>query len=155
NNTILIEIFKNKKHLLQTVIIPTIVQFIIQNKEDKWILSMIENMFYFTDYEEQMQILEITKSIIDGEHKDIFDISSNVPRERIIAEELENFLQQMPIYFSFESFLKFRLRTYTETLLKYIELAIDEYKLEQEYQAFIQGLREFTAQQEPKLEQLH
>lgn len=153
-NTVIIRISNNREEILSTYLIPKIVEFIIQHKEDKWILSMLADMFYFTEYEEQMQILEITKSLLDGENKEAFGVSDYLPRDRMIAEELAGFLQG-PIYFSFESFLKFRLRSYTETLLKFIELAIDEYKLEQEYQTFIQGLREFTADRESKIEQLH
>jgi putative sporulation protein YtxC len=59
------------------------------------------------------------------------------------------------ISLSFDSFIKFRLRSYLSVLENYIELSIDEYKMEQEYQMFVQTLREFLRHQEPKMEVLH
>ncbi len=40
-------------------------------------------------------------------------------------------------------------------LESYVEISIDEYKMEQEYQMFVQTLREFLANREPKIETLH
>ena len=57
--------------------------------------------------------------------------------------------------FSFDSFVTFRLRPFINELRKYVELSLDEYRMEQEYQMFIQILREFLNDREPKLEQLH
>jgi putative sporulation protein YtxC len=59
------------------------------------------------------------------------------------------------ISLSFDSFIKFRLRSYLSVLENYIELSIDEYKMEQEYQMFVQTLREFLQHQQPKMEILH
>ncbi|MCH1627303.1 putative sporulation protein YtxC [Ferdinandcohnia quinoae] len=153
-NVVSIFIAKKNQYVLRSVIIPALTEYIIQNKEDEWILSMIETIFYFTDYDEKKQILEIAKSLLDGNSPDIPIVPDSIPREQVIAEILSGFLKE-PISFSFESFLKFRLRSYTENLLHIVELAIDEYKLEQEYQAFVQGLRDFTVDRESKLEQIH
>ncbi|MFS0822451.1 putative sporulation protein YtxC [Bacillus sp. 1P02SD] len=151
-----VAVFASEKtnYVVQVVIIPVMTEFIIKNKEDHWILDYIENIFYFTDFEEKKQILEIAKALMDGNNPDIPAVQDVVPREQLIAEALHEFLQ-VPISFSFESFLKFRMRSYNEILLQIVESAIDEYKLEQEYQTFIQGLREFREKREPKLEQLH
>jgi putative sporulation protein YtxC len=42
-----------------------------------------------------------------------------------------------------------------EKLEKYVEISIDEYKMEQEYQIFIQTLRDFVSSRAPKLSHLH
>ena len=42
-----------------------------------------------------------------------------------------------------------------ERLQHYVELAIDEYKLEQEYQNFVQMLRDCVASKQPKLSVIH
>jgi putative sporulation protein YtxC len=136
------------------VLIPVLIKFIIHLKEDQWMLSLISNMFYFNDVEEQQQILQIAQSIIDGERSDIPNIGPMMPRETFIEEALKEFLQQS-VSFSFESFVKFRLRKYHDRLLQYVELAIEEYKLEQEYQNFIQSLRDFVRDREPKLTNIH
>ncbi|MFT4415126.1 putative sporulation protein YtxC [Fredinandcohnia humi] len=153
-NIVSVYIAKKNQYVVQAIMIPAITDFIIRTKEDNWILSIIENLFYFTDYEEKKQILEIAKYLLDGNNPEIPSIQDFVSREVLISEVLQDFLK-MPISFSFESFIKFRLRTYNELLLQYVESAIDEYKLEQEYQAFIQGLRDFRENREPKLDQIH
>jgi len=153
-NVVSVFISEKVQYAVQVVVIPVMAEFIIHNKEDNWILDYIENLFYFTDYEEKKQILEIAKGWMDGNNPDIPGVQDVVPREQLIVEALHDFME-IPISFSFESFLKFRMRSYNEALLQIIESAIDEYKLEQEYQTFIQGLREFREKREPKLEQLH
>jgi putative sporulation protein YtxC len=153
-NVVSVFISEKIQYAVQAVVIPVMAEFIIHNKEDNWILDYIENLFYFTDYEEKKQILEIAKGLMDGNNPDIPGVQDVVPRDQLIVEALHDFME-IPISFSFESFLKFRMRSYNEALLQIIESAIDEYKLEQEYQTFIQGLREFREKREPKLEQLH
>jgi len=150
-----ININKRTPEVIRSFLIPGITKFIVKFVEDRWILSMITNLFYYKDNEEQQQILQLAHSFIDGERCDYRSGRQPVvPREKLIEEALLEFLDD-GISFLFESFLKFRLKKYSDRLLHYIELAIDEYKLEQEYQNFIQTLRDFLATREPKLENIH
>ena len=55
---------------------------------------------------------------------------------------------------SFSSFQKFRLHKYIDSLREYVEIAIEEYKMEQEYQSFVQSLRDYLAKKESKLSKL-
>jgi putative sporulation protein YtxC len=57
--------------------------------------------------------------------------------------------------FSIVSFVTFRLKRYIERLHHYVELAIDEYKLEQEYQNFVQMLRDYVSEREAKWSVVH
>ncbi|MCB6946227.1 putative sporulation protein YtxC, partial [[Eubacterium] rectale] len=41
-----------------------------------------------------------------------------------------------------------------DCLDRYIGIAIDEYKMEQEYQIFVQSLRDYLKQKEPKREKI-
>ncbi|MCA1032005.1 putative sporulation protein YtxC [Bacillus timonensis] len=141
-------------HAIQTIIIPVIAKYIIYTKEDEWILSMIENQYYYTDYEEKNQILSIVHSIMEGEIKNIPEAKEFSSREKVIEESLKGFIVQ-PISFSFESFLKFRMKQYTDRLLQYVELAIDEYKLEQEYQNFVHTLRDYTMSRQSTFDHIH
>lgn len=59
------------------------------------------------------------------------------------------------ISFSFDSFVTFRLRPFINRLEKYVELSIDEYKMEQEYQMFIQTLRDFISSRSAQKNSLH
>lgn len=139
---------------LKAFLVPILTEFIYKIKEDKWLLAIISNFFYFDDYEEQQQILSIAHSISDGEIKNIPEVHSILTRHKLIEKTLYQFLK-VPISFSFESFVKFRLKPYHDLLFQFVALAIDEYKFEQEYQSFIQTLRELLDNRKAKLSCLH
>ncbi|MBE4908226.1 putative sporulation protein YtxC [Bacillus luteolus] len=153
-NIITICIDKKSNELVDSFIIPVITSFFIETKEDIWMLSMMQELFYFSDFEERQQILEIARSIIEGERKGIPVIADLVPREELISTSLSTLLTDS-ISFSFESFIKFRLKDYSDRLLQYVEISIDEYKLEQEYQNFIQNLRDYITERDSKLEHVN
>ncbi|BBP91448.1 hypothetical protein BsIDN1_50660 [Bacillus safensis] len=56
------------------------------------------------------------------------------------------------VFFSIGSFMTFRLSEYDRRLKNYVEVSIEEYKMEQEYQNFIQSLRDYVMAREPRLE---
>ncbi|MFY4774643.1 putative sporulation protein YtxC [Metabacillus sp. RGM 3146] len=139
---------------IDSFVIPAIIQFIIEQKENLLILSVVENQFFFTDKDEQQQILHIAQSIMDGERSDIPNIQKFIDRTECIQSALENLLKPN-LAFSFESFLTFRLHEYRKRLNHYAEVAIEEYKLEQEYQNFIQFLRDYVLSKSPQFEKIH
>lgn len=143
--------------IIATVIIPVLLKFIIKVVEVRWMKEMISNMFYFTDEEEQRQIMSIARSIIDGEKLELptmLQLNEGLLREKMITNALQDFLT-MSVSFSFESFLQFRLKEYRFRLVQYIEAAIDEYKLEQEYQNFVENLRRYVYNKESLMETIH
>jgi putative sporulation protein YtxC len=150
-----IYIYDNNDGVIFSDIIPAITRFILRFVEDRLLLSIISGTFYFQDKEEQQQILQLAHSFLDGERYDYRKGKQPfVSRETLIREALEQFLKD-GLSFSFSSFITFRLKSYMERLQHYVELAIDEYKLEQEYQNFVQTLRDCVAARPPKLSQIH
>ena len=142
---------------IEELIIPVLKEFIITFVEGEWIKEMISSLFYFTDEEEQQQIMSITRSILEGEKTDLPSVNPYETyslREKMIDEALRNFITK-GVSFSFESFLQFRLKDYRQHLLTYVEAAIDEYKLEQEYQTFIENLRRYVFEKESLISTLH
>jgi putative sporulation protein YtxC len=137
-------IYLDINHLYYEVIKPSILniltEYIIESNEEKWILEQIQKAFYYHETDEQEQILAISQSIMEGEKMDVPKIENWQPREKLISNALSNLLVPNNS-FTYESFLKFRLKVYREQLNKYVEIAIDEYKLEQEYQEIIDQLR--------------
>jgi putative sporulation protein YtxC len=129
--------------------------FILKTKRDDWLRKIIAEQFFYEDIDEQEQILEIVYSIIDGENKELQELLDDQQEELMVQEAVGDLLQDANIAFSFEAFVKFRLRDYKEKLLKYVEVSIDEYKMEQEYQVFVQTLREFLNSKKEKLQTLH
>ncbi|MFZ7945634.1 putative sporulation protein YtxC [Neobacillus sp. 19] len=129
--------------------------YITSIKRNDWFREIIRNQYYFEDLEEIQQIMEIIYSIIEGQREDLAVFLKETSGELELIKAAINQIFQGDVSFSFDSFLKFRLRPYLQILEGYVELAIDEYKMEQEYQMFVQMLRDFLMNREPKMESLH
>ncbi|MTH52893.1 putative sporulation protein YtxC [Bacillus mangrovi] len=139
---------------IRSFLIPLLSEYITEKMESLWILSILENQFYFTDTDELQQILNISQSIMEGERTDIPNVERFSGKEEFVKETLGQFIQP-GLRFSFHSFVRFRLSGYMHKLKRYAEAAIEEYKLEQEYQSFIQLLREYVIQKHPLLAEVH
>lgn len=129
-------------------------EFVIATEEERILLNIIQSMFYFEDRDEQEQILTIVKSIIQGEKPDLPGLKQVLSRRQIIYHAFSGFLTDVT-YFQYESFLRFRLKPYYQCLQRYVEMAIDEYKLEQEYQGIVENLRRLLKQRKPQLDMVH
>lgn len=129
-------------------------EFITVIKRDDWFCDILKNQYYFEDLEEQHQILEIIYSVLEGQREDIKGLVKETNVEPNIREAIDHIFQDN-VSFSIEALLKFRLRSYLQLLENYVEISIDEYKMEQEYQMFVHMLRDFLANREPKMDVLH
>ena len=129
-------------------------QFITKYKQDDWFRRIMAEYYYYQDEEEQQQILEIIHSIIEGNRIELASFVSNIGIEKKMKDAISEIFQDN-IAFSFDSFVKFRMRPLFDQMAKYVEVSIDEYKMEQEYQMFIQTLRDFLRGRQAKLHQIH
>jgi len=155
DSLVTIYIYGDTDEAISCDLIPAMTTLILHFIEDRLLLSIISDTFYFQDKEEQQQILQLAHSFLDGERYDYrMGKQPSVSRKTLIANALKHFLKD-GLSFSFSSFVTFRLKPYMEQLQHYVELAIDEYKLEQEYQNFVQMLRDFVAAKRPKLPVIH
>lgn len=139
---------------IQAYIEPVLTRFFTECKEDEYMLSVIEGDYYFLDRDEQQQILQLAHSIMEGELEGLPLNKDDTPREHYIIQELQTICLEENV-FSIRSFMTFRLGRYYERLRSYVEAAIDEYKMEQEYQTFIQSLRDYVMSKEPMLDHVH
>lgn len=130
-----------------------ITRYIIEHHEKDWIMNIIEKYYYFTEPEEQVAILNIVSAIFAGEKNDLPQTETLKDRRETIMESLEGILKEHNTV-SFESIIRFRLTAYKEALRQYVEIAIDEYKLEQEYQVFIDKLRRIIRAYKPLCEKI-
>ncbi|WP_080844477.1 putative sporulation protein YtxC [Cytobacillus gottheilii] len=140
----------NSIHLLKEAFY----EFVIESKIEDWFRTILTDQYYYQVEEEQQQIMEIAQAIIEGNRE---DLSSFVPDQNV-KERVRKDIHQMiqpDINFSFDSFVKFRMRSFMDQLVKYIEISIDEYKMEQEYQMFVQMLREFLTDRPAKFQEIH
>lgn len=129
-------------------------QFILSVKLNDWIRHIIFTYYHYHDETEQQQIMDIVHSLIEGKHEELASFLPKINIKKQLTAIINNTFQDFPT-FSFDSFITFRLRSFMEELKKYVEIALDEYKMEQEYQMFIQTLRDFLQNREAKIKDLH
>lgn len=129
---------------------PILVKFFLECKEDEHMLSLIEETYCFTDQDEQQQILQLAHSIIEGEADDLPFEPLKLSRKQSILDELQTICLEEGVFY-IRSFQTFRLGSYYKQLRDITEAAIDEYKMEQEYQNFIQTLRDYVDAKQPRI----
>ncbi|WP_088103781.1 putative sporulation protein YtxC [Halalkalibacter urbisdiaboli] len=129
-------------------------EHVINTREEEWLLDIIETMFYFTDPEEQQQILTIARSILEGDRTDLPSIQPFFNRHAFIYDAFAKHLEEDTTFY-YDPFLTFRLREYGEMLIDCVEIAIDEYMLEQEYQNMIEDYRQYVQYKKPKMDLLY
>ncbi|RYM06905.1 hypothetical protein EWH99_01535 [Sporolactobacillus sp. THM7-7] len=123
-------------------------RFIMDNYEKRWLTEIIEKHYLFTEAEEKIAILNIVAAIFAGEKNDLPETDELPDRKQFMLEALEGILSECSVL-SFQSILRFRLTAYRKALRRFVEIAIDEYKLEQEYQVFIDKLRRIIRAYKP------
>jgi len=129
-------------------------EFILHYKSEEWARQVLTEQYYYTDEAEQRHILEILHSLLEKERKDLASLLGKLHLHECLDHAIGDLLKEN-LSFSFDSFVTFRLQDYTQKLHGYVEIAIDEYKMEQEYQVFIQTLRDFLAERKPKVQTIH
>ncbi|WP_157827533.1 putative sporulation protein YtxC [Niallia nealsonii] len=129
-------------------------QFILSNKCDSWAKEIVSNQYFFKEEAEQRHIIDIMHSILEGEKEDLANLIHDVNLEECLKGAVTDIFAEKKS-FSFDSFVQFRLRSFKEIIRKYVEISIDEYKMEQEYQVFVQTLREFLINRKPKKQIIH
>ncbi len=127
--------------------------FLLEEKLHQALEQIIIQKFYFRERDEIDSILQFATSIFEGK--------KNASQQLLFADEKQWIRKGLsPVLrerhsFSFDAFTTFRLKSFYQSLEKYAMLAIDEYKLEQDYQNFIATLRDFLHKREPKMSYLH
>ncbi|PLR98101.1 putative sporulation protein YtxC [Bacillus sp. T33-2] len=129
-------------------------EFIILTKRDEWCRTILSENYFFTDPEEQGQILDILYSVLEGNRKELAGFFKGLSDERTLMAAIDELFSKK-ITFSFDSFVMFRLKSYIEQLGSYLKVAIDEFKMEQDYQMFVQTLREFLVGRPAQFSHLH
>ena len=136
-----------------TLLSETFHSFLLEEKMLPVLKQIIIGKFFYREQEEIDAIIEIASSIIEAENLECGGILFS--REKQLIEEGLQSILAGKVSFSFDSFTTFRLRSFQHALEEYAVRAIDEYKLEQDYQTFIAMLRDCLHEQESKVPKLH
>lgn len=139
---------------IKPVIAEILKKHVIESKEEILLLDIIDNIFFYDDREEQTEILAMAKSILCGERLDLPNVTKLFLTEQLIYNAFINFLTRH-CKFCYESFLTFRLKGYVDRLIDCVEMSIDEYQLEQEYQNLVESLRYYLKSRSPELTCIH
>ncbi|MGG3734419.1 putative sporulation protein YtxC [Heyndrickxia coagulans] len=143
-----VEAAASKKELQAAV-----ADFIMKKKRNEWICNQLQQAYFFRAKEEQNRILEIVAGMLKGERPELTDMAGGIEERAAIEGAVAPLVGEsrtLPL----ASVLTFRLKGYFDCLDRYIGIAIDEYKMEQEYQIFVQSLRDYLKQKEPKREKI-
>lgn len=151
---VIIHIPVQESRYIDKVVIPVFMKHIINTKQDEWISEILKDKFYFKEREERNQILHMAHSILKGKRKGLIDAPSKESGRALVQSSLRGWIQDT-MSFSFGAYIRFRLRKYNEFLYRTAEMAIDEYKLEQEYQMFVETLRQQVSSRKSRLSCLH
>jgi putative sporulation protein YtxC len=139
---------------IKLVITEVLTKHVIETKEEMLLLDIISHIFFYDDLEEQTQILAMAKSILSGERLDLPSVRKLFATETLIYAAFSDFLTKN-CQFCYESFFTFRLKGYLDNLIDCVEMSIDEYQLEQEYQNLVENLRYYLKKSSPKLTCIH
>ncbi|PEJ96611.1 putative sporulation protein YtxC, partial [Bacillus toyonensis] len=143
-----------ESHYIEKILLPVMVYFIVNVKQNEWIYTILKEKFFYEEQEECHQILHIAQEVLKGRRNGVARELTRYTFESYIKSSLNNWLCD-PLSFSFSSYVRFRLRTYREMVAKLTEVAIDEYKMEQEYQMFIETLRQQVSNRKSRLSCMH
>ncbi|MED4476116.1 sporulation protein YtxC [Oceanobacillus caeni] len=121
------------------------------------IKDIIKKKYYFSDDEEIKRIHEITNWILSENNAESFLHVKRTERDHP-KDLLENlFLKHIrdSSIIHYDSIVKFGLKEFRNEMIDYVGLAIDEYKREEEHQAFINSLRTYISQKDPGIPVIH
>ncbi len=130
----------------------TFVSFIQEDLLHNWLVTIIRDKFFYRDEAECDQIAELAIMLMQEDNKKNQAFWSELKFK--IHHGLVSVLERK-VSFSFPSFLTFRMKGILDKLSAFVEDAIDEYKMEQDYQSFIHLLRTHLLNNKPKLEKLY
>lgn len=128
--------------------------FIINEMWKGWTEETLKADYYYNDPEEVDQICGIISEMRSGERPELTELLTDWDEGGLVLGEVQNLLCH-PAPVTFDSFATFRLKKLHDKWREMLGLAIDEYKMEQEYQVFIQMLREYLAIRGERTDTIH
>ncbi|MRH42898.1 putative sporulation protein YtxC [Aquibacillus halophilus] len=114
----------------------------INHREINWVKQMVTNNYYYKNKEEIYRIIELAQSIISGSDFELNKVVKSKPRNTLF-NLFQTYTSENIVHY--DSIVNFRFQSYRNELMDVIGLAIDEYKREEEYQSFIESLREYVS----------
>ncbi|KGX93612.1 hypothetical protein N781_10110 [Pontibacillus halophilus JSM 076056 = DSM 19796] len=125
------------------LLVEGLIHVFLLHREQAWLDEILLNCYYYTDDEERSHILELCQTLLCEETDLPRHELSRGKRSKILRELFSELLYQEE-GFHFDSLVRFRLPSYREKLVDFVGYALDEYKREEDYQTYVENLREFV-----------
>ncbi|ADU31445.1 Sporulation protein YtxC [Evansella cellulosilytica DSM 2522] len=119
-----------------------------------WLEECIRGRFYFEDQYEVGAIIEHAREVFFNEKPDVPLKTNFIEWQKELFMLYYHFIKEA-MHFSFDSFIIFRLRKFKLQLVDVVEKAIDEYKIEHDYQVMLNTCREFLRNHESRIDTIH
>lgn len=115
---------------------------------------IIKRAYYFKNAEEIERILELSHWIFTGEDEDCLSVRNyKDPSQLLQSLFIANIKNTTTVHY--DSIVNFRLKVFKDQLIHYVGLAIEEFKREEDHQAFINMLREYIEKKETNYSEIH
>lgn len=142
------------KNELLDVIAGTMVDVFMTHRLGTMIKRIIKDYYYYTEQEEIERIHDLTDWIVTGEDEDSKRLRNN-KNQHVFLKSLFIANLKESFEFHFDSIMNFRLKSFKDQLISYVGLAIDEFKREEDHQAFIDTLRAYVIKKDPDIPVIH
>jgi len=132
----------------------SMVDVLITHRLSDMMRNIIMEKYYFKNTDEIERILDLSHWIFTGEDDDCLRVKNNQdPSQTLHAVFMENIKNTETVHY--DSIVNFRLKFFKKELIHYVGLAIEEFKREEDHQAFINMLREYIVKKEPGYREIY
>lgn len=116
--------------------------------------SIIKEYYYYSNMDEIERILDLTEWIFLGEDDDSLNVRKNKDPSKLLESLFIANIKNTSIV-HYDSIVKFQLKVFKDQLVHLVGLAIDEFKREEDHQAFIDSLREYIFSRKASYSTIH
>lgn len=118
------------------------------------IRNIIKDYYYYSNEDELERIMDLTYWIFTGNDSDSLSVRKDKdPKLLMQSLFIANIKNTATVHY--DSIVNFRMKVFKDQLIHYVGLAIDEFKREEDHQAFVNMLREYIAKKESDQKVVH
>lgn len=129
-------------------------EYIINFEEENMLKSLLHLDYTFLTNSEKTTILNTALNLIKNNDNDFLRMLILLKRRFLIKQNILEYFND-DNYLNLSGFIQFRLAGYKKMLLELIQKVIEDYKLQKEYNEFIDMLKSFVEIQKNRVSKLH
>ncbi|MBP2077369.1 putative sporulation protein YtxC [Oceanobacillus polygoni] len=139
---------------LMDAITDTMAKVFMTHRLSTMVNRIIQDYYYYTNNEEIERIHDLTYWIITGEDEESKRLRENKDHHAFLKSMFTVSLKESFVI-HFDSIVNFRLKPFKDKLIYFVGLAIDEFRREEDHQAFVDMLRAYVEKKDPGLPVIH